>query len=175
MSDPAIYQACSFRPLSSTDKGSRRVLVGNVRWRISPELDLLRQLQIWEDIGYKTGLNILEDQTVVSFSYLDAYGGEILMDPARGDVPDLESTLGKQRGYRWVAFSCPARSNREPRAYTPVPDEDHAIEFTLTLTLATRHQYRELIGAASRHVGDSFRRGSMNALWVVPVAPFTAP
>lgn len=175
MSDPAVYQACSFRPVLSTDNGPHRVLVGNVRWRISPELDLLRHLQIWEDIGYKTGLNILADQDVLSFSYLNAYGGQIFMDPAPGDVGDLQATLGTQSGYQWIAFSSPPRSSREPRAYKRVPDEDHAIEFTLTLTLATRHPYRELIGAASRHVGDSFRHGSMNSFWVVPVAPFTAP
>lgn len=173
MSDPATYQAYSFRPVKATDANSRRTLVGKARWRISPELDLDDYMAKWESRGYKTGLNILDDQSVVTFSYDDESGGQIVMQASSspGDKPDLEDTLGRQDRYKWVAFESPP--NPLPRKYEKV--SGHSVEFTLSLTLSNPRPYRELIGVANRHPGASFNAGSMKSLWVVPVAPFTAP
>jgi|SRR5215470_11560423 len=175
MSDPATYQAYSFRPIKVTDVSSRRTVVGKIRWRISPEHRLDKYMEQWEQKGYKTGLNIPNTQTIYNFSYDDKNGGQIVMLSSPGDVHDLETTLGTQTGYQWFAFTRPA--NSLPRAYIEVPDHDHTVEFTvrLSLTLTNPVPYREVIGAASRHPNASFTEGSMNSLWVVPVPPYPAP
>jgi hypothetical protein len=174
MSDPATYQAYSFRPVQVTDDASsRRTVVGKIRWRISPELPLHSYMKHWETKGYKTGLNIPNTQTIYNFSYDDENGSQIVMLSSPGDVHDLEVTLGTQTGYQWFAFTNPPHSPR--RAYIEVPEHDHTVEFTVRLTLTSPRLYREVIGTASRHPGASFTEGSMNSLWVVPVPPYPAP
>lgn len=173
MSDPAIYQAYSFRPVKVTDANSQRTVEGKVRWRISPELPVFSYMEAWDYKGYKTGLNILNDQDVLSFEYDAEYGPPIVMVRAPGEVGSLKKALGEQDGYHWLAFADPGAGR--PRAYDLVPDHDHTVEFTVRLLLKTPHSYRELIGAASRHQGADFTKGSTSSLWVVPVAPYTAP
>ena len=176
MSDPATFQACTFRALSTTvQTGTNRVVViGTMRWRLSPELPMPGYMTKWDDHGYKTAFNIIDAQTILAFSYEDVAGGTIDMIAAPEEIGEATSALGRQDGYHWVVFKCPPKPPRRPRAFTTLPQDIHTIEFTLRVTLGYRNPAHEVIGVATRLEKGRFAAGRMTLLWGIPPAPYPA-
>lgn len=177
MSDPATYQACSFRAIKTDDSGLYRMVIGRIRWRIAPELEPAAYIPDWEEKGYKTALNVPVGQSVRGFWYDGvALGTTIAMVDSTtiAEVTEIQNKLGTQDGYEWFVFYNP--SPREYRKVWVHPDDDHTIEFNVILSLSRKTATPELIGAASRHTGanDSFSNGSMNSLWEIPPGPYAA-
>ena len=169
MSDPAQYQAYSFRPTGAAANGNVLTVQGKVRWRLAPELDPSSHLGgPWADRGYKSGLAIGHDQTITEFWYRGVSGSPIKMAPGlASDVNDLDSVYGTQSGYRWVVFTSPP--GPELRAHSIVND---TIEFTVEkLEISPKRPGPQLIGVASRHANGAFTEGSTASLWVLPFAP----
>jgi hypothetical protein len=175
MSDPATFQACTFLTTSTTDAGGLRVVSATARWRLAPELPMPGYMTTWDTFGYKTAFNVLDAQTIQSFSYTDASGSQIAMIEDPTQVADVQGALGTQDGYKWVVFVCPNQPPRLPRAYVTLPQDDHAIEFRLKVTLQYQNPNPEVIGVATRLRNGLFANGSMNLLWGIPPAPYVAP
>jgi hypothetical protein len=168
MSDPAQYQAYSFRPTKATAAGNVLTVEGAIQWRLAPELEPWGHLNgPWAAKGYKSGLAIGADQTITEFWYRGESGNPIKMVPSPADPPVLVQTYGTQDGYQWVAFTSPP--NPELRKHSIRND---TIEFTvMKLEISPKRPNAQLIAVASRHANGSFADGSTASLWVLPFAP----
>jgi hypothetical protein len=175
MSDPATFQACTFRALRTSDVGSVRQVEGTMRWRLAPELPMPDYMTTWDGFGYKTAFNILTGQTIQAFSYTDVTGNQITMIERADEAREAGKALGQQDGYKWVAFVCPDLGARRPRRFTSLPQDDHTIEFAVKVTLGFQNPNPEVIGVATRLRVGLFANGSMNLLWAIPPAPYPSP
>ncbi len=175
MSDPATFQACTFRALRTRDVGNVRQVEGTMRWRLAPELPMPGYMTTWDGYGYKTAFNILTNQTIQAFSYTDVTNNQINMIAAPAEAIEAGNALGPQDGYKWVAFVCPAPGARPPRAFTSLPQDDHTVDFTVKVTLAWQNPDPEVMGVATRLRNGLFAAGCMKLLWAIPPAPYTAP
>jgi hypothetical protein len=142
-------------------------VVGAVTWTLAgpPARSAPEHLAAWDKRGYKMGVLVTKGQRIDYLAYARQAGGEIVLRPDAGLVPDLDRALGTPPGYEWLGFVF----SEGRRLFTLV--EPNVVEFQLTVRIAPAQRSPQLVPVASRHVDGTFTESHMPGLWVLPGLP----
>jgi hypothetical protein len=139
-------------------------VVSAVTWTLAgPTARNAREyLAAWDKRGYKMGVLVTKGQRIDYLAYARQEGGEILLRPDAGLVPDLDRALGTPPGYEWLGFV----SSEGRRRFNLV--EPNVVEFELTIRITPAQPGPQIVPVASRHPDGSFSESYMPGLWVLP-------
>jgi hypothetical protein len=142
-------------------------VVSAVTWTLAgpPTRSAHEHLAAWDRRGYKMGILVTKGQRIDYLAYARQEGGEILLRPDAGLVPDLDRALGTPPGYEWLGFV----STEGRRRFNLV--EPNVVEFGLTVRIAPAQRQPQLVPVALRHLDGSFAESYMPGLWVLPGLP----
>jgi hypothetical protein len=132
---------------------------GTVYWTLAPDRVYAqgweKVLDEWSKEGYKIGLLIRMDQTILSLIYGDVALSAV-NDP---EAYTLERTYGMPAGYKWVVWSGSGR--RQYRVIEPI-----TVTFSVLMRITPADPSSLAIPVASRHLKGSFAH-SMPGLWAI--------
>lgn len=139
-------------------------VVGPVTWTLAGPTARTTQeyLDAWDKRGYKMGVLVTKGQRIDYIAYARQGGGELVLRPDAGLVPDLDRALGTPSGYEWLGFV----SSEGRRSFVLV--EPNVVEFQLTFRIAPAQPRPQLVPVASRHLDGTFAESYMPGLWVLP-------
>ena len=132
---------------------------GTVYWTLAPDRVYAqgweKVLDEWSREGYKIGLLIRTDQTILSLIY-----GDVPLSSAHDpEAYTLERTYGTPAGYKWVVWSGSGR--RQYRVIEPI-----TVTFSVVMRITPVDSAPLVIPVASRHLKGSFAH-SMPGLWAI--------
>jgi hypothetical protein len=132
---------------------------GTVHWTLAPDRVYAqgweKVLDEWSREGYKIGLLLRTDQTILNLIYGDVPLASV-NDP---DAFTLERTYGTPAGYKWVVWGGSGR--RQCRVIEPI-----TVTFSVLMRITPADPAPLVIPVASRHLKGSFIH-SMPGLWAI--------
>lgn len=155
------YYGYMFEEQDSKADHDAREIRGTVYWTLSTRRFESRNWQQinteWSAEGYKIGLLLRTEQTILEF----VYGGVALslIQPQNNESAELARVYGLPTGYKWVVWG-----GSGPREYH--------LEGAITITFPVRVRLTpastgpQMIPVASRHLKGSFVQ-SMPGLWAI--------
>jgi hypothetical protein len=132
---------------------------GTVYWALAPDRVYAqgwdKVLDEWSREGYKIGLLIRTDQTILNL----VYGDVSLASTSDPEAFTLEKTYGMPPGYKWVVWG-----GSGPRQYRVI--EPIVVTFSVLMKITPADPGSLVIPVASRHLKGSFAH-SMPGLWAI--------